>query len=343
MKRLFPVVLFIAIILSAFAGIFRYAIWSQEQRRQLMAHVEEVVVLTDLDNSVLELLSDPFYAETGYKIHVLHVDKSSLSTEQPSLPAADVVITSQDVMHHMKDEGLLSPYVSAQTDTALEQFKDADAYWTGLWVNPSVFVVNKDFALLHPAFEYNWAEVFQRQSVRISMTDFIASDMAEDFLMSLVEHYGERKAFELLHASQPHIVQYGKYLSTPSRMAAMGKCDIGISGLMEARRSIKEGFNAEIVYPTDGAPWYLVAGGILASSKHPERGQRLLDWILQPAKYQKEFQKNNYYPICVNDASVLPDKEGTILSYWELGKFYTDEGKKTLLKQWVDTVRFGGN
>lgn len=343
MKRLFPVALFIMIVISAFAAIFRYALWHQEQKRQSMTHVEELVLLTDLDSGMIELLSEPFYAETGYKIHVRHVARSSLIEDSSSESGADVIITSQDVMRHIQEQGKLTSYVSAQTDTTLEQFKDPDGYWTGIWVNPFVFVANKDFRILHPAFDYQWAEIFQRQSVRLSMTDFIASDMAEEFLMSLVEHYGNQRAFELLHAAHPHIIQYGKYLSTPSRMAAMGKCDVGISGLMEARRSIQEGFDAEIIYPRDGSPWYLVAAGLSSTAQHPERGRCFIDWLLQPAKYRKELQNNKYNPVCVNDVQILPDRDGTVLSYWYLEKVYTEEGEKTLLKQWVDQVRFGGH
>ncbi|MDY6084306.1 MAG: ABC transporter substrate-binding protein [Dialister sp.] len=342
MKRLFPVALFIMIVMAAFAAIFRYALWNQEQKRQRLAHVEEVVILTDLDSGMIELLSDPFYAESGYKIRVHHVPKHSLIEASLTDSGADVILTSQDVMRHLQEQAKLTSYASAQTDTTLEQFKDSNGYWTGIWVNPFVFVVNKDFAMLHPAFDYQWTEAFQRQIVQLSMTDFIAADMAEEFLMSFVEHYGTQRAFDLLHTAQPHIVQYGKYLSTPSRMAAMGKCDIGISGLMEARRSIREGFDAEIIYPRDGSPWYLIAAGLSSTGKHPDRGRRLIDWLLQPAKYRKALQNNNYDPICVNDAQIPPDRDGTTLSYWYLEKIYTEEGEKELLKQWVDQVRFGG-
>lgn len=78
--------------------------------------------------------------------------------------------------------------------------------------------------------------------IRLSMTDFIAADMAEDLLLSMAEHFGITEALYLLSEGNSHIVQYGKYLSTPSRMAGMGKCDIGISSYNEAMRAQKKIF-----------------------------------------------------------------------------------------------------
>ena len=57
-------------------------------------------------------------------------------------------------------------------------------------------------------------------------------------------------------------------------MAAMGKCDIGISGLNEVLRTKREKMPVMIIYPEDGAPWYLYGTGLLAESAHPERGER---------------------------------------------------------------------
>lgn len=174
------------------------------------------------------------------------------------------------------------------------------------------------------------------------MTDFIAADMSKDLLMCLIEHFGPDYAMELLGRAQQHLVQYGKYLSTPSRMAAMGKCDIGISGLNEVLRTKREKMPVMIIYPEDGAPWYLYGTGLLAESAHPERGERLINWLLDSAKYKSIMEKNGNYFIYVNDDAEEPDAAGNELVFWELEKRYLDEGRKDLLNLWGEKVRFGG-
>jgi len=97
-----------------------------------------------------------------------------------------------------------------------------------------------------------------------------------------------------------------------------------------------------IIYPEDGSPWYLYGVGLAADSLHPDRGQMLMDWLLTPGKYKGVMEKNHYYFMYVNDESERPDAAGNALQLWDLEKKYFEEGKKDLLNQWGEKVRFGG-
>lgn len=108
--------------------------------------MSKVVVLTDLSPGVLDPVKDAFYKEQGLAVEISYVSGADLlkktSAEEK---VADVVITSQDILMRMKENGQLAAYSSSRTDTALNLFKDEEAYWTGLWVDPIVFAVNPDF------------------------------------------------------------------------------------------------------------------------------------------------------------------------------------------------------
>ncbi|MGN0954478.1 ABC transporter substrate-binding protein [Dialister sp.] len=345
MKRLASVFLFLLLAALAFWGILRFARQQAEVKAEKLYPSEYVTVYTDMPSGMLEALGDTFYHDSGLKMNVVYQSKSQLlksGSGSDSMPAADLYITSQDMLIRLKNEKMLSPYASAQTDTALNLFKDEECYWTGLWVDPVVFAVNEDYAKKHPAFAYNWNEVLGRSSLRLSMTDFIAADMAEDLLMCMAEHFGIEQTFSLLGKAQKHIVQYGKYLSTPSRMAGMGKCDIGISGLNEAIRSQKDKMPIVIMYPEDGSPWYLFGAGVSSDAAHPDRAQKLLNWLLTSSEYKEQMEENQYYYIYVNDFTKEPDSDGHSLDFWNLEKMYFDEGKKDLLTQWGEKIRFGG-
>lgn len=121
----------------------------------------------------------------------------------------DLYVASQKTLMALKEKNLLEPHVSDRTDTVLNACKDGEGYWTGIWLNPAVFAVNVEFASAHPAFFYTWDEVLSRQSVRLVMTDFIASEYSEESLMALVEHFGEEGTFQRLRDASAHIVQYG--------------------------------------------------------------------------------------------------------------------------------------
>ena len=344
MKRLASVFLFLILSALAFGGVFHYARFQVQLKKGKDHPSEYVTVYTDLQAGMLEPLNTAFYRESGIRFNIVYLSRSQLLDKNrvEGQAAPDLYITSQDTLLKLKDRHFLSAYSSYQTDTALNLFKDQDGYWTGLWVDPVIFAVNKDYANKHPAFSYTWNEVLTRNSVRISMTDFIAAEMASDLLMCMAEHFGIEDTFILLKNAQDHIVQYGKYLSTPSRMAGMGKCDIGISGLNEAIRSQKENLPIVIMYPTDGAPWYLWGTAVSAESAYPERAQDLMNWLLNSEKYKKIMEENHYYYIYVNDYELKPDQDGNSLVFWDLEKLYFDEGKKDLLAQWGEKIRFGG-
>lgn len=344
MKRIASVVLFLILAASAFWGILYFAHKQAEIKAERLNPSDYVTVYTDIPAGLLEILNPIFYGESGIKLNIVYLSADQLTHENSADGRApcDIFISSQDSLNKLKENNQLQVFSSARTDTALNLFKDEECYWTGIWVDPVIFAVNKDYSLKHPAFQFTWQEILTRKSVRLSVTDFIAASMAGDLLMCMSEHFGIEETMWYLTEAQKHIVQYGKYLSTPSRMAAMGKCDIGISGYNEAVRTQKENMPLHIIFPEDGSPWYLYGAGISKNAQYPERGQLFLNWLLDSTVYKSLMEQNNFYYIYVNDLAMNEDSRGTALNFWNLQKKYYDEGKKDLLSQWGENIRFGG-
>lgn len=341
MRRLGAVLLFIAVAAAVFIGIFYYAGLRHEQKQEEETPVLRVTVYTDLPQSALQVFDEPFYKETGIHLSVTEMTRDQMTGRIQNGNRPDLYLVSQDFLQELSREEILLPYTSDRTDTVLNDFKDENGFWTGVWVNPAVFAVNTEFADLHPAFSYTWDEVLLRQSVRLVMTDFIASGYSEDGLMSMVEHFGTDGAFDRLRQAAPHIIQYGKYLSTPAHMAAMDKCDIGISGYNEARRVQQEGLPIRIMYPDDGTYFYLYGVGLDRNSSEKGKARRFIDWILSSEDREEVMNKANYYYVYVNDTRMPEDDRKMKFSFWPLQKLYTIEGKKELLDRWVQNIRFG--
>lgn len=341
MRRLGAILLFVFLGAAMFGGIFYYADLRHERKQEEVLPNLRITVYTDLPQSAVQIFDDPFYKETGIHLTVQELSRQQMMVQLKNGHRPDVYLVSQGTLHELTEKNFLQPYTSDKTDTVLNDFKDEAGFWTGLWVNPTVFAVNTEFADLHPAFSYQWDEVLHRQSVRLVMTDFIASEDAEDGLMSMVEYWGTEQAMERLRSASTHIVQYGKYLSTPSHMAAMDKCDIGISGYNEARRVQKEGLPIRILYPQDGTYFYLYGIGLDKNSQEEEKARRFIDWILSSEEREVLLNQANYYYIYVNDTR-MPEDDGKMkMIFWPLAKQYTPEGKKELLDRWIQTIRFG--
>lgn len=343
MKRIFAIVLLLVITLSACFYIFYYADEHKKKEQEVIADAKKVVVITDLPSDMFEPIKQSFYNSKKINVEVNYINTVDLKNIDPViLKKSDIIITSQENLNKLKSMRKIYKFTSEKTDTVLNIFKDKDGFWTGIWINPTIFIVNKKFVDNNPDFVYSWDEIFNHINIRLSMTDFIASDITKDLLMSMTEHFGEDGIFDRLWIANKHVIQYGKYLSTPSRMVAMDKCDIGISDYNEAKRTEKEGLPVIISYPIDGTAWYLYGIASLQEN-NSEESVEFINWILDSSNYKKNMEDNKNYYLYSNDMKVNSDKFGKDLIFWDLEKNYSDEGKKTLLDLWVEKIRFGRN
>lgn len=343
MKRLYAITFFVGAIIIACMYIFYYANLHKEYNPEQLKNIKKVVLVTDLSPDIFNLIKQSFYDKKKINLEINYISNENFKNiDSDVFKKGDIIITSQENLNKLKEIDKLYKFTSERTDTVLNVFKDKDNYWTGIWIDPTVFIVNKKFTQTNPEFIYTWDEVFNHINIKLSMTDFIASDITKDLLMSMAEHFGEDGAFYRLWIANQHVIQYGKYLSTPSRMVAMDKCDIGISSYNEAKKTEKENLPIIISYPADGTAWYLYGIGSL-KEKNNDETVTFINWILDSTNYKKEMEDNKYYYLYSNDISASSDKFGKELNYWNLEKLYTEEGKKELLNVWIEKVRFGRN
>ncbi len=341
MRRCGAVLAFLAAAAAVFFFLLRYGEQQERLHRDIQEPMEAIQIYTDLPQGAVQIFDEPFAEIHGMRLAVQEMTGAQMVQAAEAGRKPDLYLASQRALEALKAAGHLAVHVSEQTDTVLNARKDADGFWTGIWINPAVFAVNVDFAATHPAFFYTWDEVFSRQSVRLIMTDFIAAEYSEDSLMSLVEHFGREGTFARLHEAAGHIVQYGKYLSTPAHMAAMDKCDIGISGLDEAEKVRQEGMPVRIIYPEDGTFYYLYGAAVARGGTHAEAAASFMDWLLDSEERGALLREHGYYFLYVNDSRRKEDDARQKIEFWPLNKQYTEEGKKELLDQWLQEIRFG--
>lgn len=343
MKRFIAVLGFLLMAIAVLAGLYHIAVKRTEYRKAEQKH-DILRVYTDMPSAMIQVLGDQFLKDTGIQLEIVpltsdQILNDSLKTAQP----ADVIITAEETLQQLDISEKLQPYSSEETDTVLNMYKGKNDTWTGVWLNPAVFVVNHEYFITHPGFPYTWDQVMGRQLVRLSFTDFIASAESSDLLVSLTEHFGEDGAMSRLSDAGRHVVQYGKYLSTPARMVALNKADIGISGYNEALQVKNDGFPLNIVYPDDGSPWYLYGIGISSGSEHKDHAEQFVDWLLSTEENKKVLQDAGYYYVFTNDGNLPLDDRGQTYTPWELEKVFFREGRNSLRNKWVDQIRFQGD
>jgi iron(III) transport system substrate-binding protein len=137
---------YIAVILVIIVAAGTYMVLRQEKPR-------EVVIYTSVDQIFSEPILDKFEEETGIKVKAVYDVEATKTTglvnrliAEKDNPLADVWWNgeiAQTIL--LKEEGVLTPYVSPDAASIPETYIDPKNYWTGFGGRARVCLVNKEF------------------------------------------------------------------------------------------------------------------------------------------------------------------------------------------------------
>ena len=145
MRRLIPVISFLILASTAFWGILQYAKIQEDLKKQTSVKAQTIKICTDLQSNILDEIGKEFYAETGFQIEIIRMTAEQLgSNGHQGIGETDIFLTSQTNLEELKKNKALRSYSSESTDTALEQFKDFEGTWTGIWLDPIVLLLIKN-------------------------------------------------------------------------------------------------------------------------------------------------------------------------------------------------------
>lgn len=311
--------------------------------KQNPENVNNIVVYTTLPVEQADILAQQYEKTNGVKVILVPLSpqdllvKARLDADSPR--AADLFLTSQALLEEAQKDKLLAAYISEQTDLVPSRFSNADGYWVGVWYDPIVFAVNKDFLKTLPQAPTEWSDLANNDNSRLVITDFLAADASANLLYTLEAVRGEEPTLAYLAKLQPKIIQYAKFLVTPPRVVGMGEADIAIAVQSETMRYVKDGFPLQIIYPSDGTAYLLTGIGLAAGAHHAAEAKRFIDWILQDDALTA-LENNHYFFVPANPTTKsykeYSSKNIKLFDYKD--KLSADQ-KAKLLDKWVQTVR----
>lgn len=255
-------------------------------------------------------------------------------------PKADFILTNEEILREGQKQGLFVPYVTEKTDNVSASLKNSDGAWVGVWIDPIVFAVNRDFLFTMPRIPQTFEELANYPNIRIALTDFFAADAFDNLFFSLINVYGEENVFSIFKAMHPKVTQYSKYLSTPVRMVGMGEVDFAIAMQSETLRYINEDYPIKLLYPKEGTAYYLTGIGFLKDDK--KEAFAFADWLLgDDAAFA--LQKENFFVMPCNQNTLsykmFAGKNCVLFDLSEAKRFSENE-KNILLNRWLKEVRF---
>ncbi len=344
MRRYMPLFFITAVILAILVSINLY--WMHRSVDDAADKPQvRVTVYTTLPAEVVSPIAAEYERLNKVRVGFVILSPQALlakveKNDDPLNGQADVLLSGKAILQTAAARRALIASPSEQEDVVGKNFKGKDCLWVGVWYDPIIFCFNRDYLNNVDYIPRTWADLAAPGAIRLSITDFMASQTAANLFYALVEHFGENRAFEIIEKLHPKVVQYAKYLSTPVRMAGMGEDDISIALQSETIRYANAGYPVSIVYPEDGTYAVLTGAALLKNAPNKAEGSRFLQWLLGEDA-QLCLQKNGFFFVPTNH-TILAYKmyagKNIKLFHYEPLQLSPDE-RTRLLNKWITTVR----
>jgi len=208
--------------------------------------------------------------------------------------------------------GFIEPYESPNAGAIPDEYKDADARWTGVYVGALSFCSNTDVLdeigakaptswddLLDPEFKGNVAMAHPGTSGTAYQALWTEVDLNDGDQDAALDYFGK------LHSN---ILQYSKSGSAPGQMAGRGEVATGLIFAQDCQKFINEGFsNLTTTFPKEGTGYEVGAVSLLANARNPEGAKKFIDWTLT-AEAQDLAATVGSYSVPTNpDATITDD------------------------------------
>ena len=309
----------------------------------------ELLIYTTLPAETVTILSETYEHEKNIRVNFVQLNQKELiqklrddSVSDPTVvKTADLILTDSKVLELAADLNLLTPYFSETNDAVKNNFKDKYDRWIGVWYDPIIFCVNRDYLRQMRSIPTTWEELAEYTRARIGITDFLAADASSNLMFQMIGNFGDEKTYEILSGIHSQVVQYTKYLSNPVRQAGMGEADISIAVESETLRYMQNHYPLKIVYPEDGTACIITGVGIATNDAVKIlKAAKFADWLLSD-DVQISLQKNGFYFLSTNPQTLAYKTfAGKNLVLFKNNPNFTDQQRHNFLDRWVKDVRF---
>ncbi len=151
-----------------------------------------------------------------------------------------------------------------------------------------------------------WADLAHTEyRNEIEMPNPISSTTAYAALATLVQLFGEERAFELLRAIHRNVGTYQRTGAGPIRAAARGETTVAVTWLHDAVTEIANGFPIRLVVPCEGASYEVYAMSIIHGTPRMDGAKRFYDWALGVSA-QRIGGQMKYFHVPSNKAVPIP-------------------------------------
>lgn len=252
-----------------------------------------------------------FEAETGIDTNYVRLSSGeSLARLRASQASPEFSVWwggPADAFIAAAEEGLIEQYDSPAAEVIPDQYKDADGYWTGVYVGALGFCSNVDVldelgieaptswedllapelegfvAMAHPAtsgtaFTAFWAVV----TLKANELEAAEAGTGYDETGAPTEAAVDN-AFEYFAQLNNNILQYTRSGAAPGSLAGQGEIAVAIIFSHDCTKLQQEGFDGILVttFPEEGTGYEIGGMAIITNAPEPDAARAWYEWALQ--------------------------------------------------------------
>lgn len=241
-------------------------------------------------------------------------------------------------------EGYQSPRLSELHPWAIDPAGKGEHRTTGIYIGALGFGYNREWlAKKGLAPPKSWADLLdERFRGEIQIANPNSSGTSYTALATLVQMFGEDRAFDYLKKLDRNINQYTLSGAAPVRAAARGETGIGIVFLHDAIVEKLAGFPIELVAPEEGTGYEIGCVSIVRGARHRKNAERFVDFALSARGQETGEHARSYQTPSNRSAKVppgAPDMSTIRLINFDQPRFGSKKERSRLLARWEAEVR----
>ena len=188
-----------------------------------------------------------------------------------------------------------------------------------------------------------WADLTKAEfRDEVQVADPNSSGTAYTKLATLVQLWGEDRAFQFMREMHRNVNQYTRSGAAPARAAATGESLVGITFLHDAVAQAVGGAPVQIVAPCEGTGYEIGSMSIIKGAKNMANAKRWYDWALtkeaqaiaiEAKSYQVPSNRNTPTP------PQAPKLDEIKLIDYDFAKYGSSAERTRLLARWDAEVR----
>ncbi|HET8985030.1 MAG TPA: ABC transporter substrate-binding protein [Trueperaceae bacterium] len=311
------------------------------------ASAQQVNLLCSPDLAWCEALGPAFEAATGHELEFIRLssqDALARIRAEAASPVFDVWFGGTGDPHLVAfREGLTEFYEPSNWGELNQDLIDqVGGTYIPLYAGAIGFVVNED-ALGDRPMPESWEDLTDPiYKGLLAMPDPNSSGTAYTIIATLVQIFGEDRAFEILAGIHANIAQYTTSGAAPGQLAGRGEVAVAIQFMHDGVKFALQGFPLTVYAPSEGTGFEIGGLSLIANGPNREGAIAFIEWALTPEAQMIAAQQGESFqlPSNVNTPvpEATPDLSAINLIDYDFDTFGSPDMRDHLVTRWTNEI-----